>query len=171
MLTCECGECSASCLVSLAGLYEQPMLSSKLTAAVTAVAFADGCASAEDRSTPQRNDHLAVGLESGEVHILSVARSPPADAGCRAGQPSAVSAQTQSPTAMSPSAGQWDHQLLWHAPAHARHTGAVRRLQWRFVSPGYWQLASCSDDHAVRTYDIRFPSLKAVPPTERTPGL
>ena len=153
--THESGGCSVSCHVLLAGLSEKPVMSLRFTAAVTAVAFAPPCVGLEEDLTLQRDDHLAVGLESGEVQILSVeAGLSPADVGSSAAEPTALAAQDQPTIPPSPSSRCWAHQLLWQAPAHARHTGAIRRLRWRTVGPGHWQLASCSDDHAVRTYDI-----------------
>ncbi len=162
-----------------AGLAEKAVTKLSFAAAVTAVAFAGRDTVGEAASEPQPHAayRLAVGLESGDVQIWSVA---PPSAVCdpdtslllsptdersqrmldaRGGvlsssMPASTSATAQRTEPGAPS-DEWRHSLLWQAPVQDRHSGAVRRLAWRNVVSGHWQLASCGDDHAIRTYDIR----------------
>ena len=150
-----------------AGLAEKPVLSLKFTAAVTAIAFAARSTNAEDGAKSQQTDILAVGLENGEVQIMSVAILSTADVECSGTEPASVAAEAHSFTPASPALGRWEQQMLWQAPAYSRHTGAVRRLRWRTVGPDQYQLASCSDDHAVRTYTVRLSIKRAASRPDR----
>ncbi len=161
------------------GLEEKAVMKLSFAAAVTAVAFAgpDTIGEAALEPQPHAAYRLAVGLESGDVQIWSLA---PPSAACDPdtplvlsptdeqsqrmlhargdlssnNMPAATSGTTQR-TEPGPPSDEWHSSLLWQAPVQERHSGAVRRLAWRNVVSGYWQLASCSDDHAIRTYDIR----------------
>lgn len=166
-----CGGTDGELRMLDAGPSQKPVTSLSFPAAVTAVAFAgrDTADVPKSQAQAQSSFCLAVGLESGDVQIWSLtqpsvqqeegfsssSRQPetsPDDAASQVSRPTSASgAEPVEPA--SPS--DWCHRLLWKAPEHARHTGAVRRLRWRTVVSGCWQLASCSDDHAIRTYDIR----------------
>ena len=92
-----------------------------------------------------------VSTSSGSLQMTSA----DANAGVKhTGMPASTSHSVQQTDARPPCVD-WRYSLSWQAPMHARHTCAVRRLAWRTVVSGHWQLASCSDDHAIRTYDIR----------------
>lgn len=121
---------------------------------VRAVQFAPDC-------QPGASYHLAAGLESGAVQLLSLAVECAAGAG--AGGQLAVSS----------------HQLVWQSSDFERHAAAVRRLCWRrddggdgeqeqeqeqgaALTPPHQEqqqqrylLASCSDDHSLRVHSVR----------------
>lgn len=99
-----------------------------LPAAVTSVAIAPASSVASDGSVTW---HLAVGLEDGSVQLWRVAETGAEAAGLPSHAASSV----------------------WQAPKFNAHAGAVRRLAWRERQSSL-QLASCSEDHAIRLFDV-----------------
>ena len=114
---------------------------------VRAVQFAPYC-------QPGASYHLAAGLESGVVQLLSLS----VEAGAGPVGQLAVSG----------------HQLVWQSSDFERHAAAVRRLCWRrddgaseqeqgaALAPPQLELqqqryllASCSDDHSVRFHSVQ----------------
>ena len=113
---------------------------------VRVVQFAPDC-------QPGASYHMAAGLESGVVQLLSLA----VEAGACAGGQLAVSS----------------HQLVWQSSDFERHAAAVRRLCWRRDDAGSeeeqgaalappqqeqqqrYLLASCSDDHSLRVHSVQ----------------
>ena len=107
---------------------------------VRSVQFAPACG-------PGATYHLAAGLEGGEVQLLRLEAAPAGSAADGAGT---GGSQTQLAIAR--------HKLVWRSPAWERHAAAVRRLCWRAdeeAGPGCCQLASVSDDHALRVFAVR----------------
>jgi hypothetical protein len=92
---------------------------------------------------------LAVGLQSGHVHLLQL-RCTAREAGsgvCEGGGGLAV-----------------ESEVLWRSDATTQHAGAVRRVCWRRTGGGggqgrgdgrkQYHLASCGEDHAVRVFAV-----------------
>ena len=119
------------------------------SAGVTSVAFAGRADGLSEGS-----HLLAVGLETGSVQVWSFRVDP-------------LHFSQESPAIEmdSPVGGDGvgtlsvdDVRLQWVPPHHDRHSAAVRRLCWRTEGPRLLQLASCSDDHAVRVWDMTLAS-------------
>ena len=117
-------------------------------AGVTAVAFTDIAVQRQSVA----HCLLAVGLEIGEIQVWSV--TLPAAISPANSQPPGCVADGDAPAAKEDSATEAQVKLVWQPKQHDRHTAAVKRLCWRTVADSQWQLASCSDDHAVRVFDI-----------------
>lgn len=113
-----------------AGPLQKPCATLSLPATVTSVAFAPVSSTASDGSGTW---HLACGTEDGLVQIWRIAET----GGEAAGLP---------PVATS---------CVWQASRFDAHAGAVRRLAWRRRSDRM-QLATCSDDHAVKLFNVVF---------------
>ena len=111
-----------------AGPAQKPCVVIKLPMAVTSVAFAPVSSTATDGSVTW---HLAAGMEDGRVELWRIAET----GGEAAGLPSHTASR------------------LWQASQFHAHAGAVRRLAWRQRNVGV-QLATCSEDHAVRLFDV-----------------
>ena len=111
----------------------------KLESAATAVAFAPAPSAAQQSRSCF---HLAVGLESGSIQLYEVEGPGPHV------PPSAEPASGSAAAAVTASCS-------WRASAFDEHSAAVRRLCWR-RAPGTQnlQLASCSEDHAVKLFDF-----------------
>lgn len=117
-------------LLRCTGPSQKPCATVSLPAAVTSVAFAPAAANATEGAATHAS-HLAVGLDDGGVQVWRVDQT-----GCGAGDgAAAVSAS-----------------CVWQASRFDAHTAPVRRLCWR-QRPGCAQLATCSEDHAVRVFE------------------
>ena len=103
---------------------------------------------------PEGNHLLGIGLETGSVQVWSFSLAP-----------SHRSLESQVSNRVESHIGEDDVGLLvsdvrlhWVPSQYDRHTAAVRRLCWRTVGAQLLQLASCSDDHAVRVWDLTLAS-------------
>ena len=105
-----------------------PCATLSMPAAATGVAFAPRAAGAGDDGS--RTSHLAVGLDDGGVQIWRVALP---------------SSSAESSAAAS--------ECVWQASVFQAHAAAVRRLRWRMHGSGA-QLATCSEDHAVKLFEV-----------------
>jgi WD40 repeat protein len=122
-----CSHCKGVLWIPI-GPAHKPCVALSLPAAVTSVAFAPASSTATDGSVTW---HLAVGLEDGSVQLWRIAET----GGEAAGLP---------PVAAS---------CVWQASRFHVHAGAVRRLAWRRRN-GAMQLATCSEDHAIKLFNI-----------------
>lgn len=116
--------------MSESGPSQKPCATLSLSATVTSVAFAPVSSTASDGSATW---HLAAGTEDGLVQVWQIAET----GGEAAGFP---------PVATS---------CVWQASPFDAHAGAVRRLAWRRRTD-CMQLATCSDDHAVKLFEVVF---------------